>query len=111
MGPVAALLAFLLGMRLGPQNSRLALVVFAAFAAAIAIWARYEWADTRRASGLLMLAGAGALSLLSAALALIGPSFFRRWQIALCLSAALVIGLFLIPVDQTMCVVLAVCPS
>ncbi|MBK8544307.1 MAG: hypothetical protein IPL62_12625 [Caulobacteraceae bacterium] len=109
MGIVGAILAFLLGLRLKPKRSGIALVVSAVATTALAIWSRYQWTETHKAES-VMLAGAMTLTLLTATLALIGPTFFRRWQLALCVSAALVFGLLLVPAESTMCAVLALCP-
>lgn len=109
MGIVGAALAFLLGLRVGPRGSGIALRVIAIGAALLAIWTRYEWATAHRATTLVMLGGAGALALISSSLALVGPSAFKDWRMALILSAALVTGFHLIPANLTMCAVLGVC--
>ena len=109
MGIVGAILAFFLGLKIGRRGSGIALCVTAAIGVAIAIWARYEWTDTHRASGALMLGGALTLTMFTCSLAFVGPALTRTWQIALGVSAALVAALLLAPVDATMCAVLSVC--
>jgi hypothetical protein len=109
VGVVAAVVAFLLGLRFGVRGSRIALCTCAVLAVSLAIWSRYEWVETHRASGAVMLAGAASLTLLSGCLAFVGPAIFRTWRFALLLSGILVAGLHWIPVNATMCVVLGVC--
>lgn len=108
MGVIGGIIAFFLGLYLKPKRSGLALIVCAIATTALAIWTRNEWAETHTA-GSVMLAGTLTLTLLSSTLAFVGPTFFQRWQIALCVSAALVIGLLLVPVEHTMCAVLGAC--
>lgn len=109
MGIIGAILALLLGLRIGRRGSGVAICVTTALGVAAAIWARYQWSDTHQASGALMLGGAFALTMFTCSLAFIGPALTQRWQLALGISSALVVALLLTPVEATMCVVLSVC--
>jgi hypothetical protein len=89
VGLVPALAAFIAGVRFGREWSRIALRVAAAGALVLALLARYVGALPDHEWYTIAWIAIGAGALLMSAVALIGPSIFKRWLYALALSVGI----------------------
>jgi O-antigen/teichoic acid export membrane protein len=84
-----AVLAFLLGTRLGPRGASIALRVSLVAALGFALLARYLNAAPDRSWQAVALSAIAAGVSLMCTIALVGPSVFKRWLYAALLSAGL----------------------
>lgn len=83
---IPAALAFIVGIRLGPARSQIALRIALVVAIALALLARYVGTIPDHDWQTVAFIALGAGTALMCAVAFIGPSIFKRWLYALAVS-------------------------